>query len=296
MARRSRPAPRAHRRGDPRVVPAAALRAPAAHGLAARAGPPIAEALERVDVRTSVVNGPASGSSPGMAAWSRGRDQRALDAGLPCPVQRQSRMPRHLGVLAAALVVGSVAAAQERQFYYPAPPPASFTRLAGPGLRRPADGRLSSATPGGARLPALILFNTPAGAGAPQPFYKAWAEIAASKGLVAILPDLRGDARRAGLRRLLAHLDGQWRGARRRSRSHRRLRRLGQRVPRPAAVRGPATDGAQGGGALLRRRRGDRRSGGDLPILFVRAGLDRPAGHAGDDRAGRRWRRPRTRR
>jgi dienelactone hydrolase len=43
----------------------------------------------------------------------------------------------------------------------------------------------------GARLPVLIFFNRATGADRSQPLYSAWARAAASKGLLAILPDLR---------------------------------------------------------------------------------------------------------
>ena len=46
----------------------------------------------------------------------------------------------------------------------------------------------------GKTLPALVFFNIASGAERSNRFYKAWAEIAASKDLVAILPDLRDES------------------------------------------------------------------------------------------------------
>ena len=42
----------------------------------------------------------------------------------------------------------------------------------------------------GTRHPTLVFFNIATGAERSNPFYAAWAEIAASKGITAILPDL----------------------------------------------------------------------------------------------------------
>ena len=43
----------------------------------------------------------------------------------------------------------------------------------------------------GVRTPALIFFNRATGAERSERFYAAWARAAASKGIIAILPDLR---------------------------------------------------------------------------------------------------------
>ena len=60
---------------------------------------------------------------------------------------------------------------------------------------------------GGPRaLPALIFFNRALGPQRSHPFYAAWARVAASRGLVAILPDIRGGSEAADFQQLVAHV------------------------------------------------------------------------------------------
>src|SRR3954469_9612849 len=54
--------------------------------------------------------------------------------------------------------------------------------------------------------PALIFFNRATGEERHGRFYDAWARAAASKGIVAILPDLRSGSEAADFRALLAYL------------------------------------------------------------------------------------------
>ena len=55
--------------------------------------------------------------------------------------------------------------------------------------------------------PALIFFNRANGADRRQPFWDAWARAAASKGLIAIVPDLRQGSEIADFRMLLSYFD-----------------------------------------------------------------------------------------
>ena len=125
------------------------------------------------------------------------------------------------------------------------------------------------------RRPALIFFNRATGADRSQRFYAAWANAAASRGLVAVLPDLRDGKQPADFQALVAYLTS--RGA-----------ELG--IDREAlavyagsgnvytafpVVEDPTQTAIKaavmyyGTGPVTEFRR-------DLPVLFVRAGLDRP--------------------
>jgi hypothetical protein len=183
-------------------------------------------------------------------------------------------MIRSVVAVAAVLALGAVAGAQERRFYYPAPAPSSFTLLADQPY---GDLRMDVYRPPAAAAPApvLILFNTVSGAERAHPFYKAWAEIAASKGLVAILPDLRVATLEQDFDALLAHLTANAAslGADRDriavyAGSGNVFRGLPLFVdPRRTALKAAVL---YYGSADVKAFRGD------LPTLFVRAGLDRP--------------------
>ena len=183
-------------------------------------------------------------------------------------------MPRILLAAAAVLASGVAAGAQDRQFYYPAPAPSSFTVL-----RDQAYGDLKMdvyrpATPG-AVAPVLIIFNTVSGAERGQPFFKAWAEIAASKGLVAIMPDLRVDTLAQDFDALLAHLSANaasFGADRDRIAVYAGSGNVFRGLPLFMDPRRTALKAAvlYYGSADVKVFRSD------LPTLFVRAGLDRP--------------------
>ena len=59
----------------------------------------------------------------------------------------------------------------------------------------------------GVKVPALVFFNRATGADRSQRFYASWARAAASKGLIGILPDLRGGSEAADFRVLLSYLE-----------------------------------------------------------------------------------------
>jgi dienelactone hydrolase len=124
-----------------------------------------------------------------------------------------------------------------------------------------------------ARRPALIFFNRAFGKDRKWDFYASWARTAASSGLVGIVPDLRSGSEGADFRLLLAHLE--------------------QRAPEYGidsiavyaasgnvsaalpALQDPAVTAVKAaviyyGAAPVQQIRLD------LPILYVRAGLDRP--------------------
>ena len=183
-------------------------------------------------------------------------------------------MTRHLTAACVVLALAALASAQELRFFYPAPPPASFavaTDHAYGDLRMDVYRPAKAETP----LPVLILFNTVSGAERGHPFYKAWAEIAAAKGLLTIMPDLRTDTLEQDFDLLLAHLAaaGASLGADREriavyAGSGNVYRGLPLFLnPRRTAVKAAVMYYGSAEVRTFRR---------DLPILFVRAGLDRP--------------------
>jgi dienelactone hydrolase len=133
---------------------------------------------------------------------------------------------------------------------------------------RPAGGAARTA-------PILVFFNRGAGADRQQPFYISWARAAASRGVTAILPDLREDSQSADFRLLVSALTS--RGA-----------SFGVNGSAIAVFAGsgnvysalPVVEDSSltavkaaviyyGTGPVTEFRR-------DLPLLYVRAGLDRP--------------------
>jgi dienelactone hydrolase len=182
-------------------------------------------------------------------------------------------MTRHLAAAVALTAFASLAGAQERLFY-PVPPPSSFEVLKDQPygeLRmdvfrpRPATGP----------LPTLIIFNTVAGAERAQPFFKAWAEIAASKGMLAIMPDLRPGSAEQDFDALLAHLTANAAAIgvdRERIAVYAGSGNVSRSLPLVLNPRRTAVKAAvmYYGAASVKTFRPD------LPILFVRAGLDRP--------------------
>ena len=129
---------------------------------------------------------------------------------------------------------------------------------------------------GGSRaLPALIFFNRALGPSRSHPFYTAWARVAASRGVVAIVPDLRGGSDAADFQQLVAHLttnaasigvDGNaiavYAGS-----GNVSVALPIVEDPKMTAVKAAVM--YYGAAQVTQFRL-------DLPVLFVRAGLDRP--------------------
>jgi hypothetical protein len=132
-------------------------------------------------------------------------------------------------------------------------------------------------------LPAIIFFNSATGAQRGNTFYRSWAAIAASKGLVGIVPDLRRDSIARDYDAIISHV----------------VSRASTYGIDPNAIAVYAGSGnvytafpwiqsasrpeikaavMYYGSAEVSQFRGD------LPVLFVRAGLDRPALNASMDR------------
>jgi hypothetical protein len=167
------------------------------------------------------------------------------------------------------------ALAQDFRFAYPLPAPGSVVvhadipfRAGSPPLRFDV---YRGRSPSGAR-PALIFFNVGQRS---QPFYSAWGRVAASQGIVAIVPDLSRDSAAKDLSALARHL----------------IEHAGDHGIDPEAIAVYAGSGYVStalpivedsasrwvkaavmyyGAANVREFRRD------LPVLYVRAGLDRP--------------------
>jgi dienelactone hydrolase len=126
---------------------------------------------------------------------------------------------------------------------------------------------------GASARPALIFFNRATGADRKWDFYASWARTAASKGLVAIVPDIRSGSEADDFKLLLSHLEQK--------RSDYGFDGIavyaasGNVSAALPAVQDPKLTAVKAvviyyGAATVQQFRLD------LPILFVRAGLDRP--------------------
>ena len=132
-----------------------------------------------------------------------------------------------------------------------------------------AQGRAGSST----RRPALIFFNRAFGKDRKWDFYASWARTAASSGLVGIVPDLRSGSEAADFRMLLAHLEQ--RASDYGIDSITVYAASGNVSAALPALQDPAVTAVKAaviyyGAAPVPQIRLD------LPILYVRAGLDRP--------------------
>ena len=188
--------------------------------------------------------------------------------------------------LAAVIIAATALTAQaQHQFFYPAPAPGTIT------VSKDVPYGVSSAVTltmdvyrparAGARRPALIFFNQSAG---PQrtafTFYVRWGETAASQGLVAIVPDLRPGNAAQDFQVLIGHLTeravdyGIDRDAIAVYAGSGNVFTAFPVVedPRQTAVKAAVMYYGTSNVKEFRR---------DLPVLLVRAGLDRPPVNAG---------------
>ena len=123
------------------------------------------------------------------------------------------------------------------------------------------------------RVPALVFFNRAVGADRKWDFYAAWARTAASKGLVAIVPDIRGGSEADDFKLLLSHLEQK--GSEYGIDGIAVYAASGNVSAALPAVQDPKLTAVKAvviyyGAANIQQFRLD------LPVLFVRAGLDRP--------------------
>ena len=186
-------------------------------------------------------------------------------------------MPRHAFAAGLVMLLACAATGQEMKFFYPAPPAVRGRDAEGPALRCTVQmDALSAAECRWQSLPALYLLQPRIGRAASNAFYKAWAEIAASKGLLSRSdPDLREESVAQDLAALLTHLaaNGPSLGIDRdriavyagSGNAYRTLPLV--QDPKLTAIKAAVI--YYGGGQVTTFRR-------DLPVLLVRAGLDRP--------------------
>ncbi len=127
--------------------------------------------------------------------------------------------------------------------------------------------------PAGGRGPALVFFNRAVGADRKWDFYASWARTAASNGLVAIVPDIRGGSEADDFKLLLSHLEQK--GSEYGIDGIAVYAASGNVSAALPAVQDPKLTAVKAvviyyGTANVQQFRLD------LPVLFVRAGLDRP--------------------
>jgi dienelactone hydrolase len=125
------------------------------------------------------------------------------------------------------------------------------------------------------RRPTLVFFNRAFGAERSGDFYAAWARAAASRGLVAILPDIRGGSEGADFTMLVRHLVERGSAVGVDPEAISVYAASGNAFAALPVVENPAMTSVKSaviyyGAAPIKEFRLD------LPILFVRAGLDRP--------------------
>jgi len=123
------------------------------------------------------------------------------------------------------------------------------------------------------RRPALIFFNRAVGQDRKWDFYASWARTAASKGIVGIVPDIRGGSEAADFKLLLAHL--QQKAADYGIDAVAVYAASGNVSAALPALQDPSLTSVKAaviyyGSANVQQFRLD------LPVLYVRAGLDRP--------------------
>ena len=124
-------------------------------------------------------------------------------------------------------------------------------------------------------LPTLIFFNRALGPSRSGEFYSAWARAAASRGVVAVLPDLRGGSEAADFQQLITHLTTNAAAVGIDREAIAVYAGSGNVFAAFPIVEDPKMSAVKaavmyyGTGPVTQFRL-------DLPVLFVRAGLDRP--------------------
>lgn len=188
------------------------------------------------------------------------------------------KMPLPVTAFCAALLAAP-ASAQEFRFALPAPPASAYTLAKdvpfGGTPERPLRMDVYRPAAAGAH-PTLIFFNIATGEQRAHPFYAAWAQVAAANGITAILPDLGGETfvqDFVALHEFIAKGSGDAHGIDRSAVAvyagsgnvYRALPIVQDR--RSTVVRSAVMYYGAADVSTFRP---------DLPVLFVRAGLDRP--------------------
>jgi len=103
------------------------------------------------------------------------------------------------------------APASQPPLAFPLPPPsitvASNVEYASSGTTRLAMDLYKPDVPSGVKVPALVFFNRATGADRAERFYASWARTAAAQGLIGIIPDLRDGNEAADFRLLVSYLE-----------------------------------------------------------------------------------------
>jgi Tetratricopeptide repeat/Dienelactone hydrolase family len=176
--------------------------------------------------------------------------------------------------------IATSAFAQDMRFFYPAPPASTFQAINDVqyGTSGTDPLRLDVYRPAGTGVhPTLIFSNLAYGPQRSGTFYVTWAQIAASKGITAIVPDLRAESYSDDMTKLLEYLTSEGSAARGIDRDAIAVYAGSGNVSRTLPfVENPRAKAIKAavmyyGAADVQQYRTD------LPILFVRAGLDRPA-------------------
>ena len=185
-----------------------------------------------------------------------------------------------LGFLLFGMILS--AGAQEPGLYYPAPPASSWRVTTGIRYGASDSVLMDVFRPARATSPSPVLLFHTIGTQRQNPTYVAWARIAASKGVVGVIADLRSSAIAEDFRGAVAYLMGHGpalgidtaslvaMGA---SGNGYNVFRTVQEQPDPR-IKGVVV--YYSGSDVTRLRR-------DLPVLYIRAGLDRPPVNAGLD-------------
>jgi dienelactone hydrolase len=166
------------------------------------------------------------------------------------------------------------------RFFYPAPPASAFQAIKDVqyGTTGADALRLDVYRPAGPGIhPTLIFSNLAYGPQRSGAFYVNWAQIAASKGITAIVPDLRGETYGDDMIKLLEYLTSDGSAAHGVDREAIAVYAGSGNVSRTLPlVQNPRSKMIKAavmyyGAADVQQYRAD------LPLLYVRAGLDRPA-------------------
>jgi dienelactone hydrolase len=186
-----------------------------------------------------------------------------------------SRGPFAALAAAAVLLLAAQVSSQEPRFFYPLPPAADIVVTKGVSYG-PAQMELRlPRRSGGAPLPVVLFFYLTPPDMPRHPIYDAWGRVAAGSNLAAVLPDLREVSVATDFGSLLAYLSAN---AGRLGLDATRIVLFAESanvslalplVQDPAETRVAAAVMYYGSAAVSAFRR-------DLPMLFVRAGLDRP--------------------
>jgi len=183
----------------------------------------------------------------------------------------------HLILLYPILAAAGAIGAQEPRMAF-APPSGNIAvvsdvEYATSGTTRLAMDLYKPAVAPGVRVPALVFFNRAAGAERSGRFYAAWARAAASQGVIGILPDLRAGSEAADFSLLVSYMSAH--GAEHGIEAIAVYAGSGNVFSALPALEDPGQTAIKAavmyyGAAPMSQFRLD------LPILYVRAGLDRP--------------------